>query len=143
MRNPGTVPGSAGGSAGGSTGGSAGGVPPGWPPEVRPAGAPDWRLSATAWLLDQCPPEYRSHAVLVRHPLVLAWLCGRHAAAQAEAVRAALAGARADLAGAVDAPTVAALFEALEAERVRLIAVRRAVGLVEEALRGHRHVPRL
>jgi hypothetical protein len=58
-------------------------------------------------------------------------------------VRRALARARADLAGAVPARTVAALVEALEAERVRLIAVRRAVGLVEEALRGHRYVPRL
>jgi len=118
-------------------------VPPGWPAPVRPPGTPDWERSASGWLLDQCPPEYRGHPVIVRHPLLLAWLAGHHAAAQADGVRRALAAARADLAAAVPAPALAQLLEALEAERVRLLAVRRAVDLLEEALRGHRYVPRL
>jgi len=118
-------------------------VPPGWPPQVRPAGAPEWERSATSWLLDQCPPEYRGHPVVVRHPLVLAWLAGHHLTAGAEAVRRALAQARAELGADVPAQTLTALLEALEAERVRLIAARRGVALLTEALRGHRYVPRL
>jgi hypothetical protein len=110
---------------------------------VRPPGSPDWELSATGWLLDQCPPEYRGYPVALRNPRVLAWLAGQHAEACLATARQALARARADLAGELAAQAVAELIEMLQAEQVRLIAVRRAVGLVEEALRGHRYVPRL
>ena len=34
-------------------------VPPGWPEEVRPPGTPEWERTATAWLFDLCPPDYR------------------------------------------------------------------------------------
>ena len=118
-------------------------TPPGWPDAVRPPGAEHWERSAVNWLLDQCPPEYRGHPVIVRHPLVLAWLAGRHAAGALEAVRQALAQARVELAGDLPVPAMSALLEALQAEQVRLIAVRRAAGFLEEALRGHRYVPRL
>jgi hypothetical protein len=118
-------------------------VPPGWPTAVRPAGAPGWERSATNWLLDHCPPEYRGHPVLLRHPVLLAWLAGHHVAAAADGVSRATSRARADLAGEVPPPVVADLVETLHAERARLVAVRRGVELVEEALRGHRHVPRL
>jgi hypothetical protein len=118
-------------------------LPPGWPAPVRPPGTSDWQLSATGWLLDQCPPEYRGYPVVVRNPLVLAWLAGQHTGAAMAAVRQALGRARADLATDLSAPALDALLEVLEAEEVRLLAVGRAVGLVEEALRGHRYVPRL
>lgn len=118
-------------------------TPPGWPGAVRPPGAPDWERTAVTWLLDQCPPEYRSYPVVTRHPVALAWLAGHQADGGLRAVRAALAGARADLGDRVPPPALAALMETLEGEQARLIAVRRAVGLVHEALRGHRYVPRL
>ena len=53
-------------------------VPPGWPEEVRPPGTPDWERTATAWLFDLCPPDYRAHDVLRRHPPVLARFAARH-----------------------------------------------------------------
>lgn len=118
-------------------------TPPGWPAGVRPPGAEHWGRSAVNWLLDQCPPEYRGHPVIVRHPLVLAWLAVRHAGSGLEAVREALARARVELAGDLSVPAMSALLETLQAEQVRLIAVRRGAVLLEEALRGHRYVPRL
>jgi hypothetical protein len=119
-------------------------LPPGWPEQVRPPGAPGWDRSAVGWLFDHCPPEYRGYPVVVRHPRILAWLAGHHVDAALAGTRQALGRARAELAGAeVPAPAVAELLEALQAEQVRLIAVRRSVGLVQEALSGHRYIPRL
>jgi hypothetical protein len=118
-------------------------LPPGWPSPVLPPGAPDWERSAVAWLLDQSPPEYRGHPALTRHPAALAWLAGHHVDGGLAAVRRALAGARTDLGSVLPAPAMSALLETLQAEQVRLIGVRRAVGLVGEALQGRRHVPRL
>src|SRR3712207_7595058 len=46
--------------------------PPGWPFQVHPPGAPGWERTAASWLLDICPPEYRSYPVLRRHDVVLA-----------------------------------------------------------------------
>lgn len=118
-------------------------VPPGWPAEVLPPGAPEWEQSAQAWLLDQCPPEYRGHLVLRRHPVVLAWLARLHAEASWRAMSTALASARADLAGVVDTGVVEAAIGAIEKEQARLVATGRATSLVHESLLGHRHIPRL
>jgi hypothetical protein len=118
-------------------------LPPGWPPQVRPPGAPDWERSATGWLLDQCPPEYRGYPVITRNPPALAWLAGHHVDAEVNAVRSALARVRGDLGDRLAVRAVAALIEALQAEQARLIGVRRAVGLVDEALQGHRYIPRM
>ncbi len=128
---------------GGAAGGRQGGVPPGWPVQVRPAGTPQWERSAVAWLLDLCPPDYRGHAVLQRHPVALARLAALHVEAGVHAGRRALATARSDLADDLTPGAMTELLEAVEAEEARLVAARRAVGLVEEALRGHRYVPRL
>jgi hypothetical protein len=119
------------------------GVPPGWPAAVRPPATPDWEQSATAWLLDLCPPDYRAHRVLTRRPVALAWVAGRHAEASLAGTRRALAGCRAALCDTLEPPAVVELIGALESEEARLLAAVRAVGLVEEALRGHRYVPRL
>ena len=62
-------------------------VPPGWPEEVRPPGAPDWERTAVAWLYDLVPPDYRSHEVLRRYPVLLARFAGDHVAAGLEAAR--------------------------------------------------------
>jgi hypothetical protein len=105
---------------------------------VRPPGAPDWEQSAEAWLLDQCPPDYRGHLVLLSHPLVLAWLARRHAETSWRAMAVALDGARADLAGVVEAT-----IGAVEKEQARLVATGRAISLVRESLLGRQHIPRL
>jgi hypothetical protein len=122
---------------------SSSSLPPGWPPAVRPPGAPDWQRSAVGWLLDQCPPEYRGHPVLLRHPVALVVLAGHHTDAGLQACRRALATARSELADDLPQTAMAELIEVLEVEQARMIATRRSVGLVEQALRGHRYVPRL
>lgn len=111
-------------------------VPPGWPDEVRPPGAPDWEATATGFLLDCCPPDYRSHLVLRRHPVVLARFAAEHVEGQIRASKAGLAGVRSSLTDMVASEVVQEAVDAWQAETARLVRVRRAVALVEEALRG-------
>jgi hypothetical protein len=118
-------------------------APPGWPRQVRPPDAPGWEQTAQNWLLDICPPEYRSYPVLRRHIVVLARFAVLHVEASQAAVRRGLSEARAVLRDVADPGTVEASIETWHAESARLAAERRAVGLVEEALRGRRFVARL
>ncbi|HET7349566.1 MAG TPA: hypothetical protein VFJ28_01370 [Marmoricola sp.] len=118
-------------------------TPPGWPPAVRPPDAPDWEATAAAWLLDQCPPEYRTYPAIRRHVVVLARFALFHVEASQAAVERGLSQARADLRAVASGDVVDAAVQAWEREAARLIGVRRAVGLVEEALRGRRFVARL
>ena len=74
-------------------------TPPGWPPQVRPPGAPAWERTAVAWLLDVCPPEYRSYAVLRNHEVVLARFALLHVEGQQAAVRRGLSETRGVLRG--------------------------------------------
>jgi hypothetical protein len=118
-------------------------VPPGWPAEVRPPDTPDWERSATAWLFDLCPPDYRAHEVLRRHPVVLARFAAHHVTAGIQAARLGLSTVRDELRDVADPETVAAAVAAYEREGARLVRTSRAVGLVEEALRGRRFRARL
>lgn len=118
-------------------------APPGWPREVRPPDAPDWECSAHNWLLDLCPPEFRSYPTLRRHVVVLARFAVLHVEASQLAVRRGLSEARADLRDVATVDVVEAALETWQAEDARLLGLRRAVGLVEEALRGRRFVARL
>lgn len=118
-------------------------VPPGWPHEVAPPGTPGWERSATAWLFDLCPPDYRAHDVLRRHPVVLARFAVQHVRAGIEAARVGIGTVRADLRDVADPETVAAAVAAFEREGARLVAAARAVDLVEQALRGRRFTARL
>ena len=118
-------------------------TPPGWPPQVRPPGAPAWEATAVAWLLDVCPPEYRGYPVLRNHEVVLARFAMLHVEAAHAAVRRGLSEARGVLRDIAEPDAVEAAVLAWQAEEARLIAERRAVGLVEEALRGRRFVARL
>ena len=118
-------------------------VPPGWPEEVRPPDSPDWERTATGWLFDLCPPDYRLYDVLRRHPAVLARFAAHHVQAGIEAARRGLATARDDLRDVADPETVAAALAAYEREGARLLRTQRAVALVEEALRGRRFRARL
>jgi hypothetical protein len=118
-------------------------APPGWPSEVRPPDAPGWERTATNWLLDICPPEYRAHAALRRHVVVLARFAVLHVEASQAACRRGLSEARADLRDVVDPDVVEAAVQTFQREEARLVARRRAAGLVEEALRGRRYAARL
>jgi hypothetical protein len=118
-------------------------APPGWPHPVRPPGAPGWEHTAAAWLLDVCPPEYRGYPALRRHLVVLARFAVLHVEASQEAVRRGLSEARGALREVADPDTVEAAVQTWQAESARLMGERRAVGLVEEALRGRRFVARL
>ncbi|WP_295660963.1 hypothetical protein [uncultured Nocardioides sp.] len=118
-------------------------APPGWPAAVRPPDAPDWERTAVNWLFDICPPDYRQHAALRRHVVVLARFAVLHVEAQQAAVRRGLSQCRADLREVADLDVVEAAVTTFQAEEARLLAVRRGVGLVEEALRGRRFVARL
>jgi hypothetical protein len=118
-------------------------APPGWPRQVRPPGAPGWEHTAVGWLLDICPPEYRGYATLRRHEVVLARFAVLHVEACQAAVRKGLSEARGALREVADPDTVEAAVQTWQAESARLMADRRAVGLVEEALRGRRFVARL
>ena len=117
--------------------------PPGWPRQVRPPGAPGWERTAVGWLLDICPPEYRGYATLRRHDVVLARFAVLHVEACQDAVRRGLSEARGVLRDVAGLDVVEAAVDTFQAESARLLAERRAVGLVEEALRGRRFVARL
>lgn len=118
-------------------------LPPGWPGEVRPPGTHDWERTATAWLFDLCPPDYRAHEVLRRHPVVLARVAHHHVQAGIAAARTGLSRARHDLSDVTDVTTIEAAISMYEREGARLMAVARSLVLVEQALRGKRFARRL
>lgn len=118
-------------------------APPGWPRPVRPPDAPDWERTAEDWLLDICPPEYRSYPALRRHVVVLARFAVLHVEASQAAVRRGLSEARSGLRDVATLEVVEAAVETWLSEDARLSSVLRSAGLVEEALRGRRYVARL
>jgi hypothetical protein len=118
-------------------------VPPGWPGAVLPPQAPDWEQSAVAWLFDLCPPDYRAHEVLRRHPVVLSRFAAHHVASAVQAARDGLRTVRSELQGLVTPEVVAAAIAAYDREGRRLLAAGRQVEMVSAALRGERWVPRL
>jgi HD superfamily phosphodiesterase len=100
-------------------------------------------VRVVGWLLELCPPEYRGHDVLRRHPVVLARLAALHAEATLGAARTAYAGARRDLAERVPPEAIEETLAALSKEGALLAARVREAGLVEEALAGRRWRPKL
>ncbi|HSN44315.1 MAG TPA: hypothetical protein VLR88_09700 [Propionibacteriaceae bacterium] len=118
-------------------------VPPGWPEGVLPPGAPDWELTATAYLLDCCPADYRGYPVLSRHPVVLARFAAEFVESQIRASRESLTRARADLSDYVGGDVLDSAVDVMQAEGARLVRVRRAVMLIEESLRGRIFLKRL
>jgi hypothetical protein len=81
--------------------------------------------------------------VLRRHDVVLARFAVLHVEACRAAVDRGLSEARGALREVADPRTVEAAVQVWQTEAARLLAERRAVGLVEEALRGRRFVARL
>jgi hypothetical protein len=96
-----------------------------------------------SWLLDLCPPEFRGYPTLRRHAVVLARFAVLHVEACQAAVNQGLSEARGGLREVADAAVVEAAVQTWQSESARLIGVRRAAGLVEEALRGRRFKERL
>ncbi|MCO5309243.1 MAG: hypothetical protein M9891_08135 [Austwickia sp.] len=119
------------------------GVPAGWPPGVPPPDAPGWERAAVAWLLDQCPADYRLYEPLRRHPAALAWLAANHVAAQVEAARESYRRARVELGESLGPGGVTEVLGVLEREGLRLRAAARATDLLAQALAGGRFIPRL
>lgn len=118
-------------------------VPAGWPEEVYPPGAPDWERTATAFLLDCCPADYRGYRVLRGQPLVLAEFAAHYVEGELRASRDGLAVIRGNLDGLVDGAVVESAVAAWQEQIARLTRRRRAVALVEEALRGKVFIRRL
>jgi hypothetical protein len=118
-------------------------VPPGWPTQVLPPGAADWERSATAWLFDLVPPDYRAHEVLRQYPVLLARFAADHVAAGLQAARTGWRTVRVELADQLPAEAMEAAMVAYEREGARLAAAARGVEVVAGALRGERWVPRL
>jgi len=118
-------------------------APPGWPDGVRPPGAPDWEESVVAFLFDCCPADFRAYPVLRRHPVVLARFAATFVAGQCRSAAEGLAGIRTSLQGRVGAEVVESAAQAWLEQSARLTRTQRAVGLVEEALRGQVFTPRL
>ena len=123
--------------------GRDGTAPPGWPYPVRPPGAPDWERTAISWLYDLVPPEYRSHEVLRRYPVLLARFAADHVGAGLEAARAGWRTVRVELADELPPEAMEAAMTAYELEGARLAAAARGVEVVGGALRGERWAPRL
>lgn len=118
-------------------------TPPGWPARVRPPDAPDWESTAAGWLLDLCPPEYRRYPGLRRHVVVLARFAVLHVEAQQAVARRGLSQIRHDLKDVASLEVIEAAVQTFLLDEARLLATRREVGLVEEALRGRRYRARL
>lgn len=118
-------------------------LPPNWPEAVWAPGTQDWEASATTWLLEQVPPEYRRYDVLRRYPVLLARFAGDHTGAALEAARSGWRSLRVDLKDHLPGEAVDAAMDAYEREGSRLAGVARSVEVVSAALRGQRWVPRL
>lgn len=112
------------------------GVPPGWPPGVPPAVVEGWEQDAVAWLLDQCPADYRGYGVWRRHPAALAWVTVRHLSAQIEGMRQAWRGARAGLGPLVAPDALDGVLGCLGEEGLRLRTALRSAELVLEHAAG-------
>lgn len=116
-------------------------VPDWWPAEVQRPGTPDWERTATAWLLDLVPGDWRAHDVLRRHPLLLARLAAGEVAASLEATRAGWRTLRRDVGRNLPPEVVEEAMAAYETQGARLNRATRQVDAVRHALDGERWVP--
>jgi hypothetical protein len=122
---------------------ASGYAPPGWPSQVRPPGAPGWEATAIAYLLDCCPADFRAYRVLRNHPEVLAQFAVQFVNGQHQASQEGLAEVRISLSEYVEPDVVEAATQAWLEQGARLARTRRAVALLDEALRGRVFVRKL
>ena len=86
---------------------------------------------------------HMAHEVLRRYPVLLARFAAGHVRSAVDAARDGIRTARAELRDVVPPEAVEAAIAAYEREGRRLVTTGRQIGLVDAALRGERHVPRL
>lgn len=96
-----------------------------------------------AYLFDCCPPDFRAYRVLRNHPLVLAQFASHFVTGQHETTQRGLADIRSNLRRKVGPEVVEAAAQAWLEQDAQLARTRRAVGLVDQALRGTVFRPRL
>ena len=118
-------------------------APPGWPDRVRPPGVSHWEAEAVAYLFDCCPADFRAYLVLRNHPVVLAQFAHHFVEGQTRAMQDGLAAARTALREFVEPQVLEEATQAWLEQAARLARTRRAVALIEEALRGRRFGPKL
>ena len=111
--------------------------------QVRPPGAAGWEATVISYLLDCCPPDFRTYRVLRNHPVVLAQFATHFVNGQHEASQRGLAAVRTSISEYVDAEVVEAATQAWLEQGARLARTRRAVALIEEALHGRVFVRKL
>ena len=116
-------------------------VPDWWPAEVPRPGTPDWERGAVSWLLDQVPGDWREHAVLRRHPVLLARLAAAEVAASLDAARAGWRTLRRDVGRRLPPEVVEEAMAAYERQGARFNQRTRQVDAVRAALDGRRWVP--
>jgi hypothetical protein len=100
---------------------------------VPPPVGEGWVRDAVAWLLDQCPPEYRAIPVIRQHPRVLVAFARWQVQAQREGTNRALSGVRTTLRGE-DSSVIGQAVAALESEQARLELLERSVEALSDAL---------
>ena len=110
---------------------------------MRPPGAPGWEATAIAYLLDCCPADFRAYRVLRNHPEVLAQFAVHFVRGQHQASQEGLAEVRTSLWEYVEPDVLEAATQAWLEQGARLARIRRAVALLDEALRGRVFVPKL
>ena len=96
-----------------------------------------------SWLFDLCPPDYRAHDVLRKHPVVLSRFAAQHVESAVQAARDGLRTVRAELSGVVTPEVIDAAIAAYDREGRRLVTAGKQVAMIEAALRGDRWIPRL
>jgi hypothetical protein len=109
-------------------------TPPGWPPQVLPPDEPGWVHSATSWLLDILPPDYRAHSEIVAMPRVLAWMAATHVEHYEAATQRGYRSAAVDLRGFVAPESNKQVLDVYQAEKQRWATVREGIRAVRRAL---------
>src|ERR687898_817840 len=102
-----------------------------------------WLVGAISFLLDCCPADFRAYRVLRNHPVMLARFAARFVEGQHRCTQEGLAEIRTSLQDLVASGVIEAAADAWLAEDARLARTRRAVLLVEQALRGQAFVRKL
>lgn len=126
---------------------SSGAKPRGWPDRVDPPGRHDgpWEQSATRWLFDQAPGQWRdgrNGRQYRQHPLMLARDALYLVDGQLNGLREAYRRARVELGEHFEPQQIDEQLAMYAEEAKRLEVLRREVQLVYDALSGVRWVPR-
>lgn len=118
-------------------------TPAGWPDAVLPPSEPDWENSATNFLFDCCPADFRGYGVLRRHPVVLARFAAAFVESQLRVCSEGVGATRAALADVVNHEVVEESMQAWMEQQAILRRRRREIALIEETLRGKVFVRKL